>query len=659
MASQEVPMLKRSSLPSHRIVFVAAASAILALAVGASAWRSATAPDAGTLTPVGLRCQGADDPLGIDVEKPSLSWKLEGEGRGLRQYGYRIQAATRPELLRAGRPDIWESFRVASDETVGIAYDGSPLGSYERVFWRVRAYDRDGRPGPWSETAAWTMGVLRPADWRAGWIGAAPDAGPPAATLLLRREFTVKAPLRRAELYLCGLGFHEAAINGRRIGEDYFSPGWTEYAKTCLYDTYDVTRDLRPGPNAVTVLLGNGFYNVTGGRYTKFKGSRGPLKAFVQLRLEYEDRSFEFIGSDAAWRAAPGPITFSCVYGGEDFDARLVRPEVDQPGFDDAAWAPAAVLPGPGGVLRGSALAAPPIRIIESLRPGPARALRPGVEVYDLGQNASIMPRLAVRGPAGSRVRLIPAELLNEDGSVDRGSAGGGEAYWQYTLAGTAAESYTPRFFYNGARYLQAERSPAEPGGALPEIASLEGLVVHTSAAPGGEFACSSDLFNRIRTLIRWAQRSNLMSIVTDCPHREKLGWLEQYHLNGPSLRYEWGLDRLFAKTLTDMADAQLPDGLVPDIAPEYTVFNGGFRDSPEWGSAFVLVPWQQYEWTGDAALLRRHYEGMAGYVEYLAGKAEGGIVSHGLGDWYDLGPKPPGEAQLTPKALTATAFYY
>jgi hypothetical protein len=206
---------------------------------------------------------------------------------------------------------------------------------------------------------------------------------------------------------------------------------------------------------------------------------------------------------------------------------------------------------------------------------------------------------------------------------------------------------------------LQVQCLPAAKGGEIPVVKKIEGVVVHSASEPVGEFECSNPLFNRIRKLVRWAQRSNLMSVLTDCPHRERLGWLEQDHLNGPSLRYEFDLAQFFTKTMNDMADSQLADGLVPDIAPEFVVFKEGFRDSPEWGSAFLLVPWQQYEFDGDLDLLRRHYDGMKRYVDYLAGRATNHIVNYGLGDWYDIGPKPPGIAQLTPVALTATAFYY
>ncbi len=649
---------------ASRAAFLAAAvllSGLQGLVISASSDPAGPPAAAAALIVYDLRCDSAIDPLGVDSAKPRLSWKVRGDGRGRRQTAYRILAAPSREGLDRARGDLWDSGVVSSDETAGIFYSGKPLRSFQRVFWKIRVWDENRAPSEWSPTAGWTMGVLDPADWRAVWIGApAPVQGDGAAdSLLLRRELTVRPGLARALAYVCGLGYYEMTLNGRRVGEDLLTPGWTKYDKTCLYDAYDVTPLLAAGRNAAGILLGNGFFNVKAGRYTKYKGSFGPIRAIGLLRLEYADGSVDYCGTDDSWKTHAGPITFSCIYGGEDFDARLVQAGSDRAGFDDRDWPRAVKMPGPGGVLRGTSAAAPPIRAFETLKPVSVRALRPGRCVYDLGQNAPIMLRLAVRGTAGSSVRVTPAELLNANGTVDRRSSGGGECYWQYTLADRGEELYQSKFFYHGSRYLQAELRSAAPGGPLPEIVAIEGLVVHSSSAPIGDFACSNDLFNRIRTLVRWAQRANMMSLLTDCPHRERLGWLEQYHLNGPSLRYEWDLASLFAKGMTDMADSQLENGLVPDIAPEYTVFSGGFRDSPEWGAAYVIVPWQQYLWTGDIELLRRHFDGMKRYVEYLASKADGHILSHGLGDWYDIGPKPPGYAQLTPIALTATAFYY
>jgi hypothetical protein len=641
---------------------------------------------------VELRCEQDVDPLGVDAPQPRLSWTLASPERGQIQTAYQVLAASRLALLKQDQGDLWDSGQVPSDETQGILYGGRALESAQQVFWKVRVWDRSGRVAAWSRAGMWTMGVLRAADWHAHWIsdpklirlrprlpgyrspetaGAnvqpavqpgpdAPGANPRANdTLRLRREFMVRPGFRRALVQICGLGQYELTLNGTRVRQGLLAPGWTDCDKTCLYDTLDVTPSLRSGANAIGLCLAGGMYNVQEGRYVKFVTEFRPLTAMGQIRIEYADGSVEFVGTDEQWRVTPGPVTFANVYGGEDYDARRNPRGWDSPGFDDRAWGHAALFDGPKGQLRGHSRAAPPLAAFEALKPVATHLLRPGVAVYDLGQNASLMLRLTVRGPAGAAVRIVPAELLAADGSVDRSSVGG-EAWWQYTLAGAgAAEEWRPREFYHGARYLQVEGLAPQGGGERPVVESIEGLVVHSTSVPVGRFACSNDLFNRIHALVRWAQCSNLVSVLTDCPHRERLGWLEQTHLNGPALRYEFDLSRLLAKTVGDMADSQEAGGLVPDIAPEFVKFSGGFRDSPEWGSACVLVPWQQYEWTGDLDLLRRSYDMMKRYVGYLGSRATDHVVSHGLGDWYDLGPNPPGQAQLTPVALTATAFYY
>ncbi len=613
--------------------------------------------------PAELRCEYVREPLGLDRPNPRLFWIVRATGRGKAQSAYQILVSSDAKLLGRDEGDLWNTGKVSSDQTTQVSYAGRRLRSFEQVFWKARIWDETGRPSAWSAPAHWTMGLLDPAGWQGEWIGAVANRSADSATrepqsLLLRREFKVKPGLRRALACVCGLGCYEMTINGGKIGDALFPPGWTKYDKTCLYDTYDITASLRSGENAIGLLLGNGMYNVVGGRYTKFTGSCGPLKAIAQLRFDYEDGSSETIGTDRTWRIALGPLTFSCVYGGEDYDARREPQGWNRPGFNATGWEPAIEVAGPGGALRGFSCAAPPIRTFEVLAPGEGKERKPGTTIYDLGQNVSLMPRIKVRGAPGDVIRIRPAELLKASGELDRGSCGGGEAYWQYTLAGQGEETWFPKFFYHGCRYLEVERLPAREG-QLPAVESVEGVVVHSAAEPVGTFECSSELFNRIHRLVRSAQRSNMMSVMTDCPHREKLGWLEEDHLNGPSLRYEFDLAQLFTKMMNDMADSQLENGLVPDIAPEYVKFDGGFRDSPEWGSAFLVVAWQQYEFTGDLDLLGRYYEPMRRYVDYLGSRSTNHIVSHGLGDWYDLGPNPPGVAQLTPVPLTATAFYY
>jgi hypothetical protein len=609
------------------------------------------------ILPVDLRCEYVVNPLGVDEASPRLFWKLASDERGQRQTCYQILVGSTPETLAQDKGDLWDSGRMKSDATLQIPYAGKPLRSSQPVFWKVRVWDKSRKVSDWSSPAMWTMGILSANDWHAQWIASPTNC----ETLLLRREFTVKAGLRRALVHVCGLGQYELTLNGSKVGDDLLSPGWSKYDKTCLYDTHEITSQLHAGQNAVGLFLGNGMYNVKEtGRYTKFANSFGPLKAIAQLRLEYADGTVEIIGTDEQWRVAPGPITFSSIYGGEDYDARLNPIGWDKPGFDDATWSAAKVVQGPGGKLAGLSCAAPPIRAFEILKPVSSHVLRTNVTIYDLGQNAAIMLRLQVSGQRGDIVKITPSELLKADGSLDRRSnTDGRPVFWQYTLAGDVTETWVPKFFYIGCRYLQVECLPAASGEKPPTVEALEGDVIRTASEPAGEFACSNELFNRIHQLILWAQRANLVSVITDCPHRERLGWLEQYHLNGPSLRYEFDLAQLFTKGMNDMADSQLADGLVPDIAPEYQVFGWWFRDSPEWGSAFVIVPWQQYQFDGDPELLRRYFDGMKRYVAYLGTKAHDDIVDYGLGDWYDIGPKPPGPSQLTPTALTATAFYY
>ncbi len=610
--------------------------------------------------PMNLRCEYESNPLGVDVIHPRLFWLIPPEHRGLQQSAFQIIASSSLTLLNQDNGDLWDSGKVNSSDTIQIPYSGTTPVSFETIYWKVRNWDEKGNMSDWSSPAQWTMGVLKKEDWKAHWITA---AKPGFETLQLRREFTVRPGLKRALIVVCGLGQYVLTVNGRNASPYYLSPGWTDYQKTCLYDTMDLTPLLSEGTNTVGLLLGNGMYNVHGGRYTKFRGSYGPPQVIAQIRLEYDDQSVDEVCTDTNWRTASGPITFSSIYGGEDYDARQAQPGWDFTGFKDSSWMPAIQSPGPGGQLQGLSCSAPPLGLFETHRAVATTDLTNGDQTIDLGQNASHVLRLTVSGQAGSSVQMFPSELTNHDGFASQSSMGGGHRgpiFCQYTKGTDGTETWMPSFFYVGCRYVQVHCVPSHPGGPLPRVRDLSGIVVHSSSESAGSFLCSDDLFNRIFTLVRWAQRNNMVSLMTDCPTRERLGWLEQDHLNGPALRYDFDLARLFTKQTHDMADEQTADGLVPSIAPEYAHFKGAFRDSPEWGSAAILVPWQQYQFDGDLELLREHYDMMAHYVAYLGSTAgTNKILSHGLGDWYDIGPKAPGVAQLTPIALTATAFYY
>jgi alpha-L-rhamnosidase len=642
------------------------------------------------LAPRELRAEWRTAPMGIDTLRPRFTWTLAASDpgkRGLRQKACRVIVASSEEAARAGRGDVWDSGMIDTDEFHAVPGAPLDLQSHTPYWWCVRVWDRHGRAAPFTPPARFLTGLMSPGDWRARWISDGPDwpapSSPPSAIdrnppvqprrmPLLRREFRIGKPLRRAVLSVSGLGQYELRVNGRRPGAGVLDPGWTDYRRTVLYDTYEVTSLLSPGVNALAAMLGNGFFNVEKypGRYTKLVGTFGRPKLILQLRLCFADGSEELVVSDGSWRTHPGPITLSSVYGGEDFDARLSPPGWDLADFRERAgegWTAAVEVAGPGGLLRAQSV--PPVTVARTYEPVRMTLPRPGVFVYDLGENFAGWPVIAVRGAAGRRVTLLPGELLDGEGLVTQRSANaspGDAVLFHYTLAGDGIERWHPRFSYYGFRYVQVEGAAppglGEPGE--PELLELRGEFLHTDLPRTGRLSTGNALLDRIHRLILQALLSNTFSVLTDCPHREKLGWLEQTYLNADTVYYNEDAVTLYEKMMRDMMDSQLPDGLVPSIAPEYVAFldadgtSSAFRDSPEWGSAVVLSPWATYRYSGDRRILETGYPAMCRYADYLAARARDGMLDYGLGDWYDIGPKPPGESQLTSRRMTATATY-
>lgn len=668
-------------------VWIGLVGSLLLLAQAAAGYAQNAA-----LTPVNLTTEMRVDPLGVGTSKPVFGWNLEASpatARNLMQSEYRILVASSAERLAQHTGDVWDSGRIASPVFWQIAYGGSPLQSHSMYYWQAQAWDGGTSPGPWSKSAHFTTGLLAESDWSAKWIAAEPDRGPSQLALenrgelrtsmppplpVFRREFTPRGPVKSALLFVSGLGQYEVRLNSVNVTDTVLNPGWTNYRKTVAYDTYDVERLLRPGANAFAVLLGNGMYDVEGvkGHYTKFIGSYGQPKLLLQMELTYADGSSERVVSDNSWLIHPGPITYSSTYGGEYFEAGALPVDWDRPGFVASGWQPALEVNGPGGKLAAGESA--PMVIAETYRPVRITHPRAGVTVYDLGQNMSGWPSITVEGTAGSTVRLRPGELLDRDGNVTQHSANASNenpVLFNYVLGGSGApEHWHPRFTYYSFRYVEATVQPAKRGDRAPQIISLTGEFVHARAEVVGRFSSSDPLFNRIHTLIDRAVLSNLASVVTDCPSREKLGWLEQTYLNASTILLNYDASGVYEKMSDDMADSQLKDGLVPAIAPEYVAFvnnkgqNTAFRDSPEWGSAVILSPWALYQLTGDERPLRESYGVMQRYAAYLGSRAAGGLLDYGLldyglGDWFDIGTDPPGESQLTSKLVTATGTYY
>lgn len=504
--------------------------------------------------------------------------------------------------------------------------------------------------------------------WSAKWIGAPWSTVRDGAELdgsqpmpIFRREFRVKRKPVKAVLRIAGLGQYEAELNAN-VSLDAphaMHQAWTDYRKTVTFDTYDLTGKLRVGENVLGVMLGNGMYNVqkTKGRYTKFEGSFGAPKMIAEIRLRYADGSSEVIGSDTSWKVSRGPVVFSSTYGGEDYDARAVDPSWTSPGLDDRSWSSAVEIDGPGGKL--TAAIAPLLHTSELQIHPKSTVLGPNKVVYDLGQNFAGWPEIRVKGPAGAVLKLVPGELLKPDESVSQASSGGPQS-WSYTLRGDGEEDWQPRFGYYGFRYVQAEWIGDK--GDEGKILSLTGKELRSDSPVVGMFESSSEMLNAIHKLIVEAMHNNEVSLFTDCPHREKLGWLEETHLVASALMFNNDLQGLYAATAKNIADAQHDDGMVPTIAPQYTMFGPKYQiydDSPEWGSASILAAWSAYRFYGDTSALEKNYDVMQSYVKFLESKAVDGIVAYGLGDWYDIGPGGPGFSKLTTTGVTGTLMLY
>ncbi|MDR2847828.1 MAG: glycoside hydrolase family 78 protein [Bacteroidales bacterium] len=626
-----------------------------------------------------LTCEQEENPVGIDTQHPCFSWKTYSEKRGFIQSAYHVLVSDAPELLEREKGNIWDSGKTPSSQSVLVPFAGQSLKASAVYYWKVRTWDKTGSSSAWSAVQTFSTGLLSEKDWgKAAWIALEADRKdeyivPGLADVgrglngrktgfyklpQFRKTFALKKPVKRAVASVAGLGHFDFFLNGEKVGNHFLDAGWTKYDTHALYVTFDVTRLLQQGENALGVMLGNGFYNTPFERYLKLLISHGAPKLKLHLRIEYADGTVETIVSDTSWKAAESPVVFSSIYGGEDYDATRWQEGWTKAGFNDASWSKA--LPTAyAGTL--NAQRATPLTVHSSIPTVKLYKNKKGW-LYDLGQNFSGIIQLSVKSTGSQWIRLRPAELLNVDSTVNQSASGDPFIFSYKTKGNDRTEQWQPQFTYYGFRYVQVEG--AVPAGQdnpdhLPEISSLTGLHTCNSAAEAGSFACSKPMFNQIHTLIDWAIRSNMASVFTDCPHREKLGWLEEAHLMQYSLQYRYHLARQYAKIMKDMQASQLANGCVPSIAPEYVRFSGGFEDTPEWGSAFIICPWYIYQWYGDRRLLEEYYPAMQRYLDYLGARADNHIVAYGLGDWFDIGPNTPGYAQLTSNGVTATAIYY
>jgi alpha-L-rhamnosidase len=615
---------------------------------------------------IGLKVQSMTNPIGIGIANPQFSWQWQSSTRGTLQSAYEIMAATTAEKLNKGDADTWKTGMVESAAQTYIEYSGSTLQSCKTYYWKVRIRDKSGKVSPWSEAANFTTGILSATEWSGKWITF--DTTKAKALPIFRKVFSVDKKVSKAIACISGLGYGELYFNGKKTGDHVLDPGQTNYDDYALYSCYDATPQLKSGANVIGIMLGDGWYN-----QNKVWGKNGlsygnPLLIF-QLDIEFADGSKELVVSDQSWQWADGPIITSNVYAGEVYNAQKEISGWSSDPNARAEWHP--VIPAgiyPPGL---AAQSLPPIKKMKELPAKRVTQPAPDTYIFDFGQNFAGWTRLNVNAPAGTTITIRTAEELDNEGKLNIWSTGVTatkvEQTEVYTCKGSGTEIWEPRFTYHGFRYAEVTGLSAKP-----DLGLLTGIVVYSSVGEAGNFACSDEQLNKLHKLALWTFTSNIHSIPTDCPAREKCGWLGDAHAMVQMGIYNFGIEDFWIKYLYDIRSTSRnearasvyktwnnqeqrikPAGIPYMIAPGKRL---GGAASPDWGTALVQIPWYVYLYYGNLTVLKEFYPDMKRWTDYIEGFAVDHIVDYGLGDWCPPGMIVPTD---TPVKISSSAYHY
>ena len=597
-----------------------------------------------------LICEYHTNPLGIDIQKPRLSWKIVSVEENVLQTAYEIKVADQSAKGKL----LWTSGKVNSAQSVDVTYDGPALKSMQRVSWQVRIWDNKNKVSAWSAPATWEMGILEPESWKASWItlGSEPDVKGSKPAQYFRKEFATAKTIKSARVYVTSHGLYQIFLNGKKVSTDLFTPGWTSYKNRIQYQTYDVTSMLQ-AKNTVGAILGDGWFrgNIGWSSQNGYYGSK--LALLAQFQINYTDGTSEVIGTDQSWKVSNGPIVFSDIYNGETYDARKEMSGWSGAGFNDSGWEKATVadlskkiLIAPQGVV---------VKAIEEIKPIKLITTPTGETVFDMGQNMVGWVRLNVQGKKGDQVTLKFAEVLTKEGNFYTDNLRSAKCTDNFILNGSGIETFEPHFTFHGFRFVKIEGLSAQPS-----LDQITGVVIHSDMTPTGTFVCSDPMINQLQHNIQWGQKGNFLDVPTDCPQRdERLGWTGDAQVFSMTAAFNFNVAPFYTKWMRDVAADQLPSGRVPHVIPDVLKQDGG---STAWADVSVIVPWTTYLTYGDKRILEVQYPSMKAWVEYMKTRAGEKNLWTGdthFGDWLAFASnRSDYTGATTEKDLIATAYY-
>ena len=637
-----------------------------------------------------LRCEYLVNPLGIDEHAPRLSWAIASSRRGARQIAYRLRVASTPEKLAAGQSDFWDSGRLESNQTTHVIYAGKPLKSRDVCHWCVEVWDESENSAK-SAPSLWTMGLLEKSEWSAKWIAADPQiikrdpeaAAPtlldPGTPALFRKEFEVPGPIKRATVYASARGIFELRANGHRIGDDIFAPEWTDYDKRIHYRAYDVTALLKAGRNVLGATLGDGWWSgYVGWQETRARYGSLENSLIIQLEVESAEGKRITVNTDASWTCNTGPILTSDFMMGETYDSRREHTGWDVANFDDLRARHSVRAAAPSGVaalpwLPAREVVAPtvplvaqrsePVQVVEQFVPLSVNEIKPGVFIFDVGQNIAGWVRLKVNAPVGTRVTIRQGERLSPDGTLYTENLRRAKSTDVYICKGGGEEIYEPHFTFHGFQYVELTGLPYKPGKD-----AVTGCVVRSATPNAGQFECSNPDVNRLWLNGLWSQKDNFLSVPTDCPQRdERLGWMGDAQVFLRTASYNMDVAAFFTKWMIDVEDAQTPEGIFPDTAPrlregENFIGLGNLGGSAGWADAGVIIPYTMWRVYADRRILERHYRAMVKWVDWIAKHNPTGLrvnqLSNNYGDWLCIPSDTSFGTHSPMKNLLATAYW-